>query len=80
MYRLQILVLAVLAALPARAAETPVTTFTLENGMEAVVIEDHRAPVVTHMLWYRAGAADEAPGKSGTVSYTHLTLPTIYSV
>jgi len=42
-----------------------VTTFTLANGMDAVVIEDHRAPVVTHMVWYRIGAADEAPGKSG---------------
>lgn len=47
----------------------PVTTFTLDNGMEAVVIEDHRAPVVTHMVWYRAGAADEAPGKSGVAHF-----------
>lgn len=41
------------------------TTFTLENGMEVVVLPDHRAPVVTHMVWYKVGAADEAPGKSG---------------
>lgn len=40
-------------------------TFTLENGMEVVVLPDHRAPVVTHMVWYKVGAADEAPGRSG---------------
>jgi zinc protease len=40
-------------------------TFTLGNGMDVVVLPDHRAPVVTHMVWYKVGAADEAPGKSG---------------
>ncbi len=45
------------------------TTFTLDNGMEVVVIENHRAPVVTHMVWYKAGAADEKPGKSGAAHY-----------
>ena len=39
-------------------ATESVTTFKLANGMDAVVIEDHRAPVVTHMVWYRIGAAD----------------------
>jgi zinc protease len=51
------------------SAEPRVTTFTLENGMEGVVIEDNRAPVVTHMVWYRVGAADEPPGKSGIAHY-----------
>lgn len=46
-----------------------VTTFTLRNGMQAVVVEDHRAPVVTHMVWYRVGAADEVPGKSGIAHF-----------
>ena len=46
-----------------------VTEFTLDNGMQAVVIEDHRAPVVVHMLWYRAGAADEPPGQSGIAHF-----------
>lgn len=41
------------------------TRFALDNGMEVVVIPDHRAPVVTHMVWYKAGAVDEAEGKSG---------------
>lgn len=40
-------------------------TFTLDNGMEVVVLPDHRAPVVTHMVWYKVGAVDEDPGKSG---------------
>ncbi len=46
-------------------ATVNITTFTLKNGMKGVVIEDHRAPVVTHMVWYKIGAADEVPGKSG---------------
>lgn len=55
------------AALPLRA-ET-VSTFTLDNGLEVVVIEDHRAPVAVQMIWYRVGAADEAPGKSGIAHF-----------
>ena len=50
---------------PAHALKVDVTTFTLENGMQVVVIPDRRAPVVTHMVWYKVGAADEPPGKSG---------------
>ncbi|MEM9046143.1 MAG: pitrilysin family protein [Pseudomonadota bacterium] len=50
-------------------AEQPVTSFTLDNGMDVVVIEDHRAPVVTHMVWYRVGAADEPWGASGIAHY-----------
>ncbi len=42
-----------------------VTAFSLDNGMQVVVVEDHRAPVVVHMVWYRAGSADEQPGTSG---------------
>ena len=48
-------------------------TFTLENGMQVVVIENHRMPVVTHMVWYKAGAADEPSGKSGIAHvFEHL--------
>jgi zinc protease len=46
-----------------------VSDFTLDNGLELVVIPDHRAPVVTHMIWYKVGAADEAPGKSGLAHF-----------
>ena len=50
-------------------AADQVTDFTLDNGMQVVVIEDHRAPVVVHMVWYRAGAADEEPGVSGIAHF-----------
>ncbi len=46
-----------------------VSTFTLDNGLKGVVIPDHRAPVVTHMIWYRVGAADEQPGTSGIAHF-----------
>jgi zinc protease len=60
--------------LPARAADIaePIArpaTFTLDNGLQIVVIEDHRAPIVTHMVWYRTGAADDPPGKSGIAHF-----------
>ncbi|MBR9843326.1 MAG: insulinase family protein [Rhodobacteraceae bacterium] len=62
-----------LAALPLRA-EDMVTDFRLENGMQVVVVEDHRAPVVMHMVWYRAGAADETPGVSGVAHFLEHLL------
>jgi len=43
--------------------------FTLENGLQVVVIPDRRAPVVTHMIWYKAGSADEPRGASGIAHY-----------
>jgi zinc protease len=46
-----------------------ITNFTLSNGLEVVVIPDHRAPVVTHMVWYKVGSADETPGKSGLAHF-----------
>lgn len=50
-------------------AESIVSDFRLDNGMEVVVIEDHRAHVVTHMVWYRVGAADEPWGHSGIAHF-----------
>lgn len=49
-------------------------TFTLDNGMEVVVIPDHRAPVVVHMVWYRLGAADEPVGRSGVAHFLEHLL------
>lgn len=46
-----------------------VSSFVLDNGMKVVVIEDHRAPVVTHMVWYNVGAADEPWGQSGIAHF-----------
>jgi zinc protease len=46
-----------------------VAEFTLGNGMQVVVIPDRRAPVVTHMVWYRNGSADDPLGKSGIAHF-----------
>jgi zinc protease len=58
---------------PAALAAEDVVDFTLDNGMQVVVIEDHRVPAVTHMVWYRTGAADEPAGQSGIAHFVeHL--------
>ena len=67
-------VLAISGMVSVAAAEVPkfaknATTFTLDNGLQVVVIPDHRAPIVTHMVWYKAGAADERPGESGIAHF-----------
>ena len=46
-----------------------VSSFMLDNGLEVVVIPDHRAPVATQMIWYKVGSADETPGKSGIAHF-----------
>lgn len=51
-----------------------VTTYTLDNGMDVVVIEDHRAPVVVQMVWYRIGSADEPVGASGVAHFLEHLL------
>ncbi|MER8766513.1 MULTISPECIES: pitrilysin family protein [unclassified Mesorhizobium] len=65
--------LALVMAAPALADNNPddgvVTDFLLDNGMEVVVVPDHRAPIVTHMVWYKIGSADEPPGKSGIAHF-----------
>jgi zinc protease len=58
-----------MALAPPARAEPKVSDFRLDNGMEVVVIEDHRAPVVTHMVWYRVGSADEPWGHSGIAHF-----------
>src|ERR1700754_541130 len=55
-------------------AQTTVTSerpasFTLANGLQVVVIPDRRTPVVTQMIWYKVGSADETPGKSGLAHF-----------
>jgi zinc protease len=47
----------------------PPATFTLGNGLRVVVIPDNRTPVVTQMIWYKVGSADETPGKSGLAHF-----------
>jgi len=69
--KILIVVVALLGAAigAARAGGPDVAHFKLANGLEVVVVPDHRAPVVTHMIWYKVGAADETPGKSGLAHF-----------
>lgn len=60
------------AAVAPRAASSAgpdISQFTLDNGLQVMVIPDHRTPVVTHMVWYKVGSADEQPGKSGIAHF-----------
>ena len=43
----------------------PATSFVLDNGLEVIAVENRRSPVVTHMVWYKAGGTDDPLGKSG---------------
>ncbi len=62
-------VVAVTAVVPAGAKVFSPETFTLENGLQVVVISNRRAPIVTHMMWYRVGSADDPPGRSGIAHF-----------
>jgi len=50
-------------------AEEAYQTFNLKNGLEVIVIPNHRIPAVTHMIWYKTGAINEKPGKTGIAHY-----------
>ena len=66
------LIMTMLAVPPSHAKASPdirVEQFKLENGLDVLVIPNHRAPVVTHMVWYKVGAADEPPGVSGIAHF-----------
>jgi zinc protease len=73
LYRFTVsIALAAALAFPCRADPAGirvVSDFVLGNGLEVVVVPDHRAPVVTHMIWYKVGSADETPGKSGLAHF-----------
>jgi zinc protease len=56
-------------ALDGARASRRVVEFTLPNGLQVLVIPDHRAPVVTQMIWYKVGAADEPRGSSGIAHF-----------
>ena len=72
MHRTAVLAALLLVAVitsPARASDSVVDSFALDNGMQVVVIPDHRAPIVTHMVWYNVGAADDPKGHSGLAHF-----------
>ncbi|MBI3677223.1 MAG: insulinase family protein [Proteobacteria bacterium] len=54
---------------PVTAQDDKVFQFALQNGMQVLVIPDHRAPVVTEMLWFRVGSVDDPPGVSGLAHF-----------
>jgi zinc protease len=62
--------LAVSSSAPAENKERDkVFQFALQNGMQVLVVPDHRAPVITQMLWYRVGAVDDPPGLGGMAHF-----------
>jgi len=61
-------VFAPLARTAAAAVFNP-ETFTLANGLQVVVITNHRVPVVSHTIYYKVGAMDEPPAKSGLAHF-----------
>ena len=69
------LLAAALAVASSAPAQNPsqnkerVFQFALQNGMQVVVVPDHRAPVITQMLWYRVGAVDDPPGIGGLAHF-----------
>jgi len=64
-----VVLLAVAATPPEAAPQRRASEFWLPNGMQVVVVPDHRAPVVTHVVWYRVGGADNALGQSGVAHF-----------
>ncbi len=64
-----LLAVSVLAATPAWAQRFGAETFFLDNGMQIVVVPNHRVPAITQMVWYKVGAADDPLGKSGLAHF-----------
>ncbi|MEM9468567.1 MAG: pitrilysin family protein [Pseudomonadota bacterium] len=62
------------ASLSAQAKVFNAKEFKLDNGLQVIVVENNRAPVITHMLWYKVGAADEQAGFSGMAHYLEHLL------
>jgi len=52
-----------LSWLPTVALAEIAQEFMLKNGMKIIVKEDHRAPTVAHMIWYKTGSMDEVNGQ-----------------
>jgi zinc protease len=69
MVLIRTLALWVALASAAQAAVFNPQTLTLANGLQVIVVENHRAPVVLHMLWYKVGAADEPAEHAGLAHF-----------
>lgn len=60
----------VAGAAPAWASKLPVKATTLPNGLKVLMVENHKAPVVSLQVWYRVGSRNEQVGQTGLA---HLT-------
>jgi len=63
------LLFAAVAVTPAAAQRFNAESFTLGNGLQVIVLPNHRVPAVTQMVWYKTGAADDPRGKSGIAHF-----------
>ncbi len=54
---------------PAAQQQARTFQFALQNGLQVLVVPDHRSPVVTQMLWFRVGSVDDPPGLSGMAHF-----------
>ena len=63
--RYLLLLLPLLAPLAHAEARQPTHSYTLDNGLQVIIREDHRAPVVVSQVWYKVGGVDEPPGQTG---------------
>jgi zinc protease len=69
-FRIAVMLMAwALMAMPVAVQAEPAQEFMLMNGMKVIVKEDHRAPTVAHMVWYKVGSVDE---KNGTTGVAHV--------
>ncbi|MFC4350698.1 M16 family metallopeptidase [Fodinicurvata halophila] len=66
---LLVLVMSGALAFTAKAQVFEPESFTLDNGLQVVVVPNDRAPILTHMIWYRVGSADEPVGESGIAHF-----------
>lgn len=62
---IKVFVLILLLSFPAVPDAAEVKEYALDNGLKVLIIEEHKAPVATFQVWYRAGSRDEPAGKSG---------------
>ena len=67
--RVSMLAAAMLTVSPVRAEPPKAFQFALQNGMQVLVVPDHRAQVVTQMIWFRVGGDDDPPGLSGMAHF-----------
>jgi len=64
-----LLLFAAVVVTPAAAQRFNAESFTLGNGLQVIVLPNHRVPAVTQMVWYKTGAADDPRGKSGIAHF-----------